>query len=152
MPPKRKKKNEINLNYKLIDFSILKFEMNEPPVKITKKTKNNWLFGSKINAVEEKDELQIFIKAKNEILVNKEPFLLSSFEARSIFEIANISDFMINEDTVDFPKDFLKMCFGITYSTSRGAILTLMGTKVKNKDFMLPMINPEYLLPEEVEA
>jgi len=146
-----KKKKEINLKYSLIDFSILKFEMNESPVKITKKTKNDWLFASKFNVVEEKDELHIFIKVKNNIFIKKESFLLSSFEARSIFGIVNISDFIIKEDTLRFPPDFLKMCFGITYSTSRGAILTLMGTKDKNKDFILPLVDPGIFLEYDAE-
>lgn len=136
------KKQKSDLKYSLIDFSILKFEMNEAPVKITKKTKNDWEFNSKFEIVEEKDELHIFIKIKSNILIKKEPFLICSFEVKTIFGIENISDYIKSENIIRFPDGFLRMCFGLTYSTSRGAVLTLMGTKVKNKNFILPLVDP----------
>ena len=148
------KDKEIKISYRILKIHTTSFsikDISEQELEDLFKDGNALLnMGSNINIDNSKSIVTIDIKTS---LTRKgENKQLVDHTGRTAFFVENIKKFYDpKNDTYDLPTNFILQLLGISFSHSRALLSTELQSSVYADKFVLPVINPNILLPKHIQ-
>ncbi len=137
----------------IIEFKLINGQVDTPEEFITEKVERYELENSLQLAFNLEEKL-VKVDYRIDILSDSKGGNAKEASARFhfvyIYKVENLKELAVSDDAslIDLDQHLANALSSITYSTSRGVLLTrLQGTAFQN--FILPVINPNKLLPNK---
>lgn len=145
---------EIKIGYRILKIHTTSFsikDIQEEQLNVLFSNGNSLVnIGSNINFDKEKSTITIDIKT---FLTKKgENKKLVSHTGRTVFYIQELEKLSNKEEnSFDLPSNFLLQLLGISFSHSRALLSTELQSTVYAEKFVLPVVNPNILLPKNLQ-
>lgn len=142
--PDKKEKKEVKFalkNIELLDFSFKRLQKSYIENSL-------FHFDIKLEHKINKEKNLLFSIISIGIFNEKDELELGSITASCVFEIQNLSDYILENNKIDLPEHILFTFNSITISTARGMMFTLFrGTYLHNA--LLPIVDPKAFIKQE---
>lgn len=148
------KGKEIKISYRILKIHTTSFsikDIQEQQLEELFKDGNALLnMGSNINFDNSKSTVSIDIKTS--LTKKGENKQLVDHTGRTVFFVEDILKFYnSSNDSYDLPTNFILQLLGISFSHSRALLSTELQSSVYADKFVLPVINPNILLPKHLQ-
>lgn len=148
------KGKEIKISYRILKIHTTSFSIKdilEQQLEELFKNGNALLnMGSNINFDNLKSTITIDIKTS--LIKKGENKQLVDHTGRTVFFMEDIKKFYnTKSDSYDLPTNFILQLLGISFSHSRALLSTELQSTVYADKFVLPVINPNILLPKHLQ-
>lgn len=148
------KGKEIKISYRILKIHTTSFsikDISEQQLEDLFKDSNALInVGSNINF--DKSKSTVTIDIKTSLTKKGENKQLVDHTGRTVFFVDDMSKFYVSKsDTYDLPTNFILQLLGISFSHSRALLSTELQSSVYADKFVLPVINPNILLPKHIQ-